>query len=45
MTNQVIDIDLMSTVQGTATNDQGFALYIVLKKYFLNDMKVQTLTP
>jgi hypothetical protein len=41
MNNQVIDIDLMSTVHGTATNDQGLALYIVLKKQFLNDMKVR----
>lgn len=41
MNNQGIDIDLMSTVQGTATNDQGLALYIVLKEHFLGNRKVR----
>ncbi len=41
MNNQIIDIELMSTVQGTATNDQGFALYVVLKEHFFNNMKAR----
>jgi hypothetical protein len=31
----------MSTVRGTATNDQGFTLYVVLKEHFLNERKVR----
>ena len=41
MNTQTVDIDLMCTVQGTATNDQGVVLYAVLKEHFLNNRKVR----
>ncbi|MFH0991295.1 MAG: DUF4325 domain-containing protein [bacterium] len=41
MNERITDIDLMQASQGTSTNAQGYALYVVLKQSMLNDGKIR----